>query len=194
MKRPILATGILTTESRFALDRNKLTRIARVRQAGFTLWELLVVVAIIAITVYGVQLSSGLVDNDRDLKRVGKNLGKMFHLLSQEAVFENRNYAISVQDGGYLVLEYADGDWSVVEDSFFTRFRFTENQRSQLVINDLVIDTSNSESPRPHILILASGEMTPFEWQITDKVTQSRIQLQGNVVGSILMSGPEPLS
>ena len=40
-----------------------------------------------------------------DLKRIGKDLGKLFHLLNQEAVFESRNYAISVQDKGFIVLE-----------------------------------------------------------------------------------------
>ena len=35
--------------------------------------------------------------------------------------------------------------------------------------------------------------MTPFEWRIRDQLTQSGILLQGNVLGGVLMVGPEPL-
>jgi len=163
------------------------------RQQAFTLWELLIVVAIVAITVSMLQFSMGLGDNDRDLKRVGKDLGKLFHLLSQEAVFESRNYAISVQNRGFIVLEYEEGNWVESSDSFFTRFSMAESQSSELVIEDKVIDISKKTIPDPHILILSSGEMTPFEWRIRDELSQSGILLQGNLLGGVLMTGPEPL-
>ena len=88
MKPPILETGISTRKRRLSCDDS---------QRGFTLWELLIVVAIVAITISMVQLSVGLSDETRDLKKVGKSLGKLFHLLSQEGVFESRNFAVSVQ-------------------------------------------------------------------------------------------------
>ena len=162
-------------------------------QRGFTLWELLVVVAIVAITVSMMQFSVGLGDQTRDLKRVGKDLGKLFHLLGQEAVFESRNYAISVQEQGFLVLEFNEGNWAPVADSFFSKIKMTESQVSELVMEDQVIDISERTDPQPHILILSSGEMTPFEWRIRDKLSQSGILLQGNLLGNVLMIGPEPL-
>jgi general secretion pathway protein H len=164
-----------------------------VSQRGFTLWELLVVVAIVAITISMLQFSVGLGDQTRDLKRVGKDLDKLFHLLNQEAVFESRNYAISVQEGGFIVLEYGSDGWAPVEESFFTRIKMTESQSSELIIEDQVIDISEKPDPQPHILILASGEMTPFEWRIRDQLTQSGIVLLGDMLGSVLMIGPEPL-
>ena len=161
-------------------------------QRGFTLWELLIVVAIVAITLSMMQFSMGLGDENRELKRVGKDLGKLFHLLNQEAVFESRNFAISVQDKGFMVLEFDGGDWSAVNDSFFTRIKMTDSQRSQLLIEDLVVDISVETEPKPHILILSSGEMTPFEWRIEDENSQFGIVLQGNMLGGVLMTGPEP--
>jgi hypothetical protein len=151
------------------------------------------VVAIVAITVSMVQLSVGLSDETRDLKRVGKDLGKLFHLLNQEAVFESRNYAISVQDKGFIVLEYGEGKWLPTGQSFFDKIKMTESQTSELIIENQVIDISEKTVPEPHILILSSGEMTPFEWRISDQLTQSGILLQGNVLGGVLMTGPEPL-
>ena len=180
MKRPISATGISTPS-------------AVPRQQGFTLWELLVVVAIVALTFALIQLSPGLVESDRNLKRVGKDLGKMFRLLNQEAVFESRNYAVSVRDKGFVVLEYQDGEWLEVSDEFYRRIKMSESQSSVLVIEGLVIDTSQDD-PQPHILILASGEMTPFEWRIRDEATQKRILLEGTMLGGVLMTGPEPLT
>ncbi len=152
------------------------------------------VVAIVAITFSLIQLSPSLGDENRELKRVGKDLGKMFRLLNQEAVFENRNYAVSVRDDGFLVLEYADGAWSQSEDRFFKRIKLTGSLHSELIIENRVVDTSSKRAPEPHILILSSGEMTPFEWRIDDSRTQAGIVLQGNLLGSVLMTGPEPLT
>ncbi len=184
MKLPTSETGI-------SIHRRVLPRADS--QRGFTLWELLIVVAIVAITISMVQLSMGLSDETRDLKRVGKDLGKLFHLLNQEAVFESRNYAISVQDKGFVVLEFNEGGWAPATQSFFSKIKMTETQSSQLLIDDRVIDITTNTNPEPHILILSSGEMTPFEWRIRDELTQSGIVLQGNMLGGVLMSGPEPL-
>jgi len=185
VKPPISATGTWTPSIGLRAAR---------RQGGFTLWELLVVVAIVAITFSLIQLSPSLGDENRELKRIGKDLGKMFRLLNQEAVFENRNYAVSVRDDGFLVLEFADGAWSPSGDRFFRRIKLTDTQRSRLIIENQIVDTSSKRAPEPHILILSSGEMTPFEWRIDDERTRSGIVLQGNLLGSVLMTGPEPLS
>ena len=163
------------------------------RQLGFTLWELVIVVAIIAITLSMMQFSIGLSDQTRDLKRVGSDLGKLIKLMKQEAVFENRNYAISVLDKSYVILVLDEGAWIPSGESFFKRFKMAESQVSELLIDEKSIDLTPKADPEPHILILASGEMTPFEWRIRDEYTQSGIVLQGNIVGGVLMTGPEPL-
>ena len=87
----------------------------------------------------------------------------------------------------------ARGAWAPAGDSFFTRIKMTETQSSELIIEDQVIDISSKTEPDPHILILSSGEMTPFEWRIQDQYSQNRIVLQGNILGGVLMTGPEPL-
>jgi general secretion pathway protein H len=194
VKLPTLETGIsIRRFSSRESCRSASSWHRRCLQRGFTLWELLIVVAIVAITLSMMQFSMGLGDESRELKRVGKDLGKLFHLLNQEAVFENRNYAISVQENGYMVLEYDGSQWSRVGESFFTRFKMAESQSSELIIEDFVVDITAKTDPEPHILILSSGEMTPFEWRIRDQRSQSGIVLQGNLIGGVLMTGPEPL-
>lgn len=185
VKRPISATGTSIPERGFR---------HRARQGGFSLFELLVVVAIVAITVSLVQLAPGLSDETRDLKRVGKDLGKLFRLLSQEAVFEGRNYGIAVRENGFIVMEYAEDKWVPAADKFFGKIKMTESQQSKLIMENQTIDLSETTEPTPHIWIQSSGEMTPFEWYIEDKLTKSGIVLQGNLLGGVLMTGPEPLT
>lgn len=185
VKRPISETGISIRNHR---------QLRTLAQRGFTLWELLVVVAIVAITISMLQLSFSVADDDRELKRTGKDLGKLFHLLSQEAVFENRNYAVSIHAEGFIILEYKEGKWFETGQKFLQKFKMADSQRSELYLDAELIDTGKKTEPPPHILILASGEMTPFEWHIKDTLTNSGIVLQGNLLGSVLMTGPEPLS
>ena len=152
-------------------------------------------VAIITLTtVAAIEIAPSIASKDRELERLGKDLGKLFNLLSQEAVFENRNYAVSVYDEGFVILEYREGQWSESGESFLKKFKMRDTQRSELYLEDKLVDTERKAEPPPHILILSSGEMTPFEWRISDDRINAGIVLQGNFLGSVLMTGPEPLS
>jgi len=57
-----------------------------------------------------------------------------------------------------------------------------------------VVKSVEESDPVPHILILSSGEMTPFEWQIRDSDARASITIFGDFLGNVLASDPLPLS
>ncbi len=178
MKVPILATGTSIPDHGFA------------RQRGFTLWEILVVVLIVVITVSAVVSSTNLGRGDASLKLLGNDLGKLIHLLYQEAIFENRNYAISLAQEGYRVLEYNGEEWVISEQSFFRKIKLGETRESILLIDNEEVSALEADSTVPHILILSSGEMSTFEWQITDTNLDAQIIVQGDLLGKVVVLGP----
>ena len=182
MKPPISETGISTLSQRHRLQR------------GFTLLEILVVVIIVVITVSAVIFSTTLSRGDSDLRLLGNDLSKLIHLIYQEAIFENRNYAISLNPKGFSLLEYNGEEWTISEQTFYRKIKLHENQRSSLVVDNRDVAMVDPESAVPHILILSSGEMSSFEWQIADENLNSQITLQGDLLGNVLMLGPVPLT
>ncbi len=178
MKPPILETGISTPEKR------------QFAQRGFTLFEILVVVIIVVITVSAIIFSTTLSRGDNDLKLLGNDLSKLIHLLYQEAIFENRNYAISLNPQDFNVLEYNGEEWTISNQSFFRKIKLGETRQSSLIIDNLDVSVVDPSSVVPHILILSSGEMTSFEWEIIDSNLDSKIILQGDFLGNVLMLGP----
>ena len=107
---------------------------------------------------------------------------------------ENKNYAISLNHQGFKVLEYDGQDWVESQQSFFRKVKLNESQQSSLIIENLVVESVEQSNPVPHILILSSGEMTPFEWQIRDSDSKTSIVISGDFLGNILASDPAPLS
>src|SRR5688572_13831730 len=63
-------------------------------QRGFTLLELLVVVAIIGLLVQAVTLSMSALGNDRELEQEAGRLGSLIDLLNEEALMQSRDYGI----------------------------------------------------------------------------------------------------
>ena len=82
------------------------------RHRGFTLWEMLIVVIIITVSISVILLSTSLGRDSNDLKVLGSDMSKLMQLLYQEAIFENRNFAISLKHDGYQVLEYDGQAWN----------------------------------------------------------------------------------
>jgi len=197
MRPPISVTGILThrsqSENRPALRKNP-SGISPGTEKGFTLFEIIVVVIIITISVSAILFSTSFSSGSSDLKILGNDLSKTMRLLYQEAIFENKNYAISLNHQGFKVLEYDGQDWAESEQLFFRKVKLNESQRSNLIIENLVVASVDQSDPVPHILILSSGEMTPFEWQIRDSDTKSSITIFGDFLGNILASDPVPQS
>ena len=183
MKRQISVTGILIPR------RTK----KRPKQRGFTLFEILVVVIIVTITVSAVLLSTSLKDDASELKGLGNDLGKLVRLLYQEAIFENRNYAISLHHEGFNVLEYNGEEWLISDQSFFRKVKISESQSSALLVDNYLVPSVDQTELVPHILILSSGEMSPFEWSIDDSESNASITIQGDLLGNIMMTGPVPI-
>ena len=163
-------------------------------EQGFTLWEILVVVIIVTISVSVILLSTSFTSGSGNLKLLGNDLGKTMRLLYQEAIFENKNYAISLNQQGFSVLEYDGENWAASKQSFFRRLKLSESQQSQLLIEELVVKLAKADDPVPHILILSSGEMTTFEWNIIDSNARASITISGDFLGNILVNEPIPRS
>ena len=193
MRLPTSVTGTLILRS---LSENKKYPSAKSLGStkGFTLFEIVVVVIIVTISVSAILFSTSFISGSSDLKLLGNDLSKTMRLLYQEAIFENKNFAISVNHQGFKVLEYDGQDWAVSEQSFFRKVKLNESQQSKLIIENLVVESVEQSNPVPHILILSSGEMTPFEWQIRDSDTKTSITIFGDFLGNILASDPAPLS
>ena len=188
---PISVTGTLTPRPP---GYRRKQAIARSSEQGFTLWEILVVVIIITISVSAILFSTSFATRSGDLKVLGNDLGKTLRLLYQEAIFENRNFAISLKHAGFRVLEYDGEDWSETRQGFLRRVKLNPEQRSKLLIEELVVKSVAEEDPVPHILILSSGEMTAFEWHINDTESKSSITIYGDFLGNILVNDPVPQS
>ena len=153
---------------------------------------MLIVVIIITVSTSVILLSTNLGRDSEDLKVLGSDMSKLMQLLYQEAIFENRNFAISLKHDSYQVLEYDGRAWNELDQSLFRRIKLNATQTSALVVENLAVKSVDQEELVPHILILASGEMTPFEWTINDELTKNSIILEGDLLGKIRMEGPTP--
>jgi general secretion pathway protein H len=188
MQLRVAQTLLLISETGTLILNNACLR----RHRGFTLWEMLIVVIIISVSTSVILLSTSLGRDSNDLKVLGSDMSKLIQLLYQEAIFENRNFAISLKHDGYRVLEYDGQSWTKSDQTLFRRIKLNEFQSSALVVENLAVTSVDEEELIPHILILASGEMTPFEWTIIDETTKNIIVLEGNLLGKIRMEGPTP--
>jgi general secretion pathway protein H len=193
---PISVTGTLIPDAHIPPGCYRTRDKAKIlgSEQGFTLWEIIVVVIIVTISVSFILLSVSFTSGSDKLKVLGTDLGKTMRLLYQEAIFENRNYAISLHQQGFSVLEYDGEKWAESGQSFFRKVKLSESQQSQLIIEELVVKVVKTDDPVPHILILSSGEMTAFEWNIIDNNARASITISGDFLGNILVNDPVPQS
>jgi len=169
---------------------------------GFSLLELLVVVVIVATFVGAAVLSIGIAGDNRDLEQETFRLKSLLNLLREEALMQNRDYGVLFSATGYrfYVYDYVLQTWVEPAGDTLLAGRSVDGLLElalRVEDRDIVLDegfeTDELGNPLPQVMILSSGEMTPFEADVFRPfVEEARVRLRAELDGTIEISSGEP--
>ena len=160
---PTSATGTSTSKPRTAGWRGP-----HRTGAGFTLIEVLVVVAIIGLMVAGFVLSLSLAGRDPVLERESDRLFTLLNYAREQAELQTREYGILFQEDGYEFLAYDVqlGQWrSVFEDDALGARKLPEGLDVKLVVETRPVvlrRPADAHDKTPQVMIHSDGDLTAF--------------------------------
>lgn len=185
--------------------RHKSNVIVRIRgETAFTLIELLVVIVIVGIVSAVALLSFGILGDDRNLQREARRLGSLIELANDEATMQGRDYGMEIMLSGYRFLEHdpLTEQWQEIFGDEALRPRQLEEQMEfELFIEDRRVlleqeaaeteaDEDDEDTNRnliddyvPHVLILSSGDITPFELRIIRAQDRTEVTMTMSLLG-----------
>lgn len=163
-------------------DRRDLSRRAAPAR-GFSLLEIMVVVAIIGIFVGVTVLSTDLVSFERRLEQEAQRLGTLIGFGTDEALLQTQDFGLLVARDGYhfFIYDYELDDWVPYVVGPFDERRLDEDMQLSLRIDDAEVSLETLAEafpaewslpleeedldgmPKPQIALLSSGEITPFQ-------------------------------
>jgi len=155
------------------------------KQKGFTLLELIVVVALAGIIVTGILLNSSLINPNKKFITLTQNISKLMLHAHQQAQLSNENYALSLTKTGYVFLKFQGDSWIPMVEKPLVSRKIPKHYKQVLSIDKKLVSALKKKQFVPHILLLASGEMSPFEWVFSDFDNDLEITLTGQFNGKI---------
>jgi len=136
--------------------------------AGFTLIEILVVVAIIGLMSAVVLLSFSLTGRDRELEKESDRLLALFTYVREQAELQTREYGVLFQDDGYEFLTYdmRRAAWrSVFEDDALSARKLPDGLGVKLTVEArpvVLTRPADSKDKTPQVMIFSNGDLTSF--------------------------------
>jgi general secretion pathway protein H len=178
--------------------------------SGFTLIELLVVVVIMGIISAMILLSFGMLGDDRALQQQARRLSSLVELATDEAIMQGRDFGLEFMQTGYRFVELDPtfNQWhEVAGDDLLRPRQLDEGMEFELRLEDRPVplaseardtevdeesdeesDNRNDNGYLPHVLILSSGEVTPFNLRLVRSSDRSELLLEMTLAGEIEMT------
>lgn len=150
---------------------------------GFTLIEIMVVVVIVAVLISAVALSFPPV-GDKLLKEHADRFSALVALAQDEAILQSSELAVEITPNGYSFYQNENNTWLPLNTSPFTKRTLSNDFSTKMYLDGILIDLKDREKSKPQVVILSSGEMTPFTYTIQFQ-KQSEITLKVDANGEI---------
>lgn len=151
---------------------------------GFTLIELLVVLVLLGVLTSLAVIGSGLASSPaRKLGEEADRLNNLLRVLLDEAVLDNREYGVRFEAHSYQVLRYdpLKSRWQPLEDKVH---ELPDWVQLSIEVEDQSVslptpkgDKDKASRKPPQLLILSSGELTPFTLRLAGSRERSAPQL-----------------
>jgi general secretion pathway protein H len=172
------------------------------RNKGFTLVEILVVVVIIAIVVSLAVLSVGVTGRDAQLDEESRRIEGLVGLLHERALLEGRDFGLRIEPTAYefVVYEQRRDRWmSFDQEHEFRRRELPKGVSFQLELDSQVVVlkpidrtlASDEPPPGPQVAIAASGDGTPFRLTLLRDGTQAKASVDGDALGKVSHVGSD---
>ncbi len=182
----------------------------QVRQRGFTLLELLVVIVIAVILTGLAMVSVNALGGRQETAVNAHRLAALIRLASDDAVMEGREIGIEIRPHSYSFYVWDGTTWQPVTDDPSFRERKLPDEidlRLQLEGQQLVLkpppDTSDAnaaddtgasnnadEGPQPQLVALSSGELSAFEITVSGPDAPRPYRIRGSVTGAVDLKEP----
>lgn len=180
------------------------------KRSGFTLIEVMVVMVIIGIVISFAVFSVGIVGDDREIRQQALRLTTLIEMVSDEAQMQGRDYGVEFLRTGYRFVEFEPllAQWNQVVGDDMLRLRtLSEDMEFELILEDRRVtldeapaDTSIPEDPterdlsddyQPHLMIMSSGDITPFELAIMRNVDRRSVIVSLSPAGEMEIRGDD---
>ncbi|MEX2496261.1 MAG: type II secretion system minor pseudopilin GspH [Woeseia sp.] len=171
---------------------------------GFTLIEVLVVAVIIAVASAMILLSFGILGDDRALQQQARRLASLVELATDEALMQGRDFGLEFMQQGYRFVEHdpALDRWhELAGDELLRPRKLDEGMAFELQLEDRPVslqeeaadmraveeqdDRAAHSEYLPHVLILSSGDVTPFTLRVLRQADRSEVAVEMSPTGEI---------
>ena len=199
--RTTSATGRLASSR--ARPRRRSAAAPTALRAGFTLIEILVVLAIVALITGAAVLSLGLISSQSGLRRDAERLQARLLAARERAELENRDFGVRLQSAGYQFLVFDPGTarWLPSDDRVLGEVRWSSPLVVQLEVDGrrvLLQDAEQREDGTragdavPDFGVDPSGEFTAFSLRLAADGAGPRYTLAPDEAGDLRLqeSGP----
>ena len=169
--------------------------------SGFTLLEVLVVLVIIGIITAMAVVSTGVLGGDHQMDEEAQRLQAVLAQAREESMLDGRDVGLRVDRQGYDFLRYNGrvAAWEpVVDDTLLRERELPEglNASLRLEAREVVLEPravpTEDEPAQPQVLVLASGDVVPFEILLHRDGTQETRRIAGTIEGQFEVHDDTP--
>ncbi len=165
------------------------------KQLGFTLLEIMIVVVIVGLLA---SVVAPMVSRSTDdlLKEQADRFIALVKLAQDESILQSRQLGLKMDAEGYSFLQQQEDseDWIFFSEGPFRKRKLSSGTKTALYLDgidvslaknndDLVFEEDEKKKLKPQVFILSSGEMTPFEYELSF-ATGSGIKIVFDAIGN----------